>query len=187
MGSDRSILRAAALEAGLVVFGVVLALAANEWRENRAASREAARALDAVLEELGRNRAAVQESSEYHAGLLRRIGKTQDPGQRMTLRDFSSGFISAAEVQRTAWDSAAATGSAANFDLSLTLSLSEVYGAQDRYERQAENMARILYAELYRAGPSSIVDNAPNLASLIGAMQYRERQLLQMYDSALPE
>jgi hypothetical protein len=186
MAVGREALRTAALEAGFVVFGVVLALVANEWRQGVLRAREAERALDAVFEELERNHAAVRASAEYHGATLGLIRAAAGGGRPLTIRDFGRGFVSAAELQRTAWDSAAATGATREFELPLVLALSHVYALQDRYERQAESVGRILYADLYAGGPGRIVANAANLASLIGAMSYRERELLEVYDETLP-
>lgn len=180
-------LRAAVLEAGLVVFGVVLAFAANEWREQRASERRAEHAITGILEELRANRIAVATSLEYHEGLLRAVSDATRGGAAPGIETFSRGFVMPASVYRTAWDSASATGALETVDFATLLQLSRVYAQQDRYEQQSGHIAPLIYGELYRGGRAAILANHRNLASLIGAMAYRERELLAVCDEALAE
>jgi hypothetical protein len=183
----RVALRAAVLEAGLVVFGVVLAFAANEWREHRAAVARADHALASILEELRTNRDAVASSLAYHDGLLGAIVEASRSGAAPGIQTFSRGFISPASVYRTAWDSASATGALEAVDFALLLRLSRVYAQQARYEQQSANIGPLLYGELYRGGMAGVLANYRNLSSLIGAMAYRERELVAACEDALAE
>jgi type II secretory pathway pseudopilin PulG len=62
--------KSAIFQAALVVFGVVLAFAANEWREAAADRRRAGEALTSIREELAANRDAAAASAAYHAEKL---------------------------------------------------------------------------------------------------------------------
>ena len=183
----RGALRAAALEAGLVVFGVVLAFAANEWREHRAAVARAEHALSSIVEELRTNRDAVASSLAYHDGLLQAIGEAIGSGAAPGIQTFSRGFIAPATVYRTAWDSASATGALDAVDFALLLRLSRVYAQQGRYEQQSASIGPLLYGELYRGGMAGVLANYRNLSSLISAMKYRESELLVACEEALAE
>jgi hypothetical protein len=181
----REALRDALFEAAFVVFGVVLALAANEWAEDRTNRRRAESALASIKEELATNRAAVKESLDYHSGLLETIRSRGEDSPPLGVRDFSRGFLSPARVYRTAWDSAGATGAFTHLRFAKVLLLSKAYEQQEGYERQAQSIAPIIYEELYRGGTGAILANQRNLANLIGTFAYRERELLQMYDETL--
>lgn len=183
--STRQAIRGAAFEAAFVVLGVVLALAANEWREQRASATRAEHALTSILEELETNRASVAESLEYHSGLLEAIQETAATSAQPDIRTFSRGFVSAANVHRTAWESASATGAFEELDFEHLLDLSRVYAQQERYAHQADSISPLIYEELYRGGTSRILENYRNLASLIGSLAYRERELLELYDRTL--
>jgi hypothetical protein len=180
-------LRAAALEAALVVFGVVLAFAANEWREHRADQARARHAISSILEELRANRDAVASSLEYHMLLLQTIEGARRSGVAPGIESFSRGFIAPASVYRTAWESASTTGAIAGVDFDTLLRLSRVYAQQARYEAQATSLGPLLYGEMYRGGMSAILANYTNLGALVGGLVYRERELLGMYDGALGE
>ena len=180
-------LRAAALEAGLVVFGVVLAFAANEWREHRARVARAEHALESILDELRTNRDAVEAARQYHAGLLAAIREAARTGVEPGIETFPRGFITPATVHRTAWESASATGALEALDLATLLKLSRVYEQQERYELQASQMGSLIYAELYRGGLAGILANYRNLAALVQAFAYREGELVALCDQTLGE
>ena len=180
-------MRAAALEAGLVVFGVVLAFAANEWREHRARMARAEHALESIVDELRANRDAVETARQYHAGLLAAIREAGRTGVEPGIETFPRGFITPATVHRTAWESASATGALEALDLATLLKLSRVYEQQERYELQASQMGSLIYAELYRGGLAGILANYRNLAALVQAFAYREGELVALCDRTLGE
>jgi hypothetical protein len=181
----REALRDAAFEATFVVFGVVLALLANEWREHKVSMRRAEHALSSIREELASNRALVSSSLKYHSGVLQAIDRAAAASAAPEIRTFSRGFISAANVYRTAWDSASVTGAFEDMSYATILRLSRVYAQQDRYEYQVRSIAPILYGELYRGGTNAVLANHRNLGSLIRSLVYRERELLESYDETL--
>lgn len=185
--STREALRSALLEATFVVLGVVLALAANEWRQSAARAQRAERALTGIVDELRTNRVAVAAALEYHQGLTATIRELAASSGTPHAGDFSRGFVAPAPVYATAWESAAATGVLEDLDFETVLDLSRLYAHQERYEVQARGIASIIYGELYRGGTDAILENYRNLASLIHSFAYRERELLELYDRTLAE
>lgn len=183
--ATRQSLRAALFEAAFVVLGVVLALAANEWREQRASAARADHALAGILEELEENRRSVASSLAYHQGILEAIDAAAAASETPGIGTFSRGFVSAANVYRTAWESASATGAFETMDFETVLSLSRAYAQQERYEHQAQGIAPLIYEDLYRGGTGAILANYSNLASLVRTLAYRERELLELYDETL--
>ena len=183
---EKPSLRAALFEGAFVTLGVLLALLANEWAQSRASKKQAKTALAAITEELRSNRKAVAASLAYHEqlALTLRSGK-QDQNWKPTPATFSRGFISPAETYHTAWDSASQTGAFAHLPYDKVLELSKVYALQENYREQARTSGQIIYAELYRGGMTSMIDNYRNLAIIIHTFTYRERQLLERYDEVL--
>lgn len=173
--------RGALTEAFFVVLGVVLALAANQWREERAAQRQADSALASILEEMQTNQAVVADSLDYHSQLLEMIRTTEQP----TPRDFTRGFIAPAAIFRTAWQAASQTGALENMEYATVLELSRVYASQERYEHQARVAGEIIYRELFTRGIGAVVDKPANLAALIATFSYREQELLGLYEGCL--
>ena len=178
-------IKSALFEATFVVLGVILALAANEWRQARADQEASRRALAAILEEIQANRDAVAVAMEYHHGLIAMLTAEHENEWTPTPSQFPRGFISPARTSRTAWDSASETGVLAKLDYANVVELSRVYAQQERYEFQARSVGEIIYGAIFHGGAEGIAHNHRNLASIIGSFIYRERELLEIYDEAL--
>jgi hypothetical protein len=183
--SLRELAGPALFEAAFVVLGVVLALAANEWREGRQERQRVSLATNAISAELRDNRSAVAEASAYHSRILDSLRVGRPSSWRPAPAMFFRGFVSPAQVSSTAWQSAAAAGVVEHMPYQVVLRLSRAYATQGRYEHQAQSVGELIYGELYRNGTQGIANNYHNLGNLIGAFLYRERQLIALYDSTL--
>jgi hypothetical protein len=181
----RDALRKAFFEAFFVVFGVILALGANEWRQSAAAQRHADRAAANIEAELRANRALVLASMEYHNGLVAMLGERGKTGEPIYPREFSRGFIFPALVEGTGWEVAKETGAVADMDYDRVLEYSSLYGSQQRYRTQAELVGGMIYQKMFDGGINSITDNHKNLLSIIYTFIYRENGLLREYDAVL--
>lgn len=176
------------LEAFFVVMGVVLALAANEWRQHRADARRAHTALEAIGEELEANREAVAQSLAYHFQLddtLRAFARQASPDAHPDARTFARGFVAPASVLTTAWETAAATDAIGHMPYSRVVQLNRVYEQQRKYEAQAEVVGQIIYQQLFSQGFDQMLRHYRNLNTIVGTFWYRECQLLETYDTAL--
>lgn len=181
----RQTIRAALFEAIFVVLGVVLALAANEWRQAVADRRQAESALESIVEEIESNRVAVAGSLEYHEERLELLRQVREGGEPLHAGRFPRGFVMAAPTYQTAWASAAETGALRHMPYEAVLRVSRVYARQARYEEQTRRTGEILYEELYRGGQQAVLQNPAGLATLIGTFVFRERELLERYDEIL--
>jgi hypothetical protein len=182
------------LEAFFVVLGVVLALAANEWRQSIADRRSAATALESIHEELDANRRSVLASVKYHLHLsdtlrvvLREAAARGDSASPASIRVFTQGFVHPAQLLSTAWETAAATQAVRHMAHDDVLVLARIYDQQRRYATQSEQIGGLIYGEIFARGTSGVIRNAANLASIISAFWYRECELLIGYDQALAE
>ncbi len=175
----------ALFEAAFVVLGVILALAANEWRQSRQDRQRVTVATNAIAAEIESNRAAVAAASAYHSSILDSLRVNGSPSWRPSPAMFSRGFVSPAQLSSTAWQSAGTTGVVEHMPYQVVLRLSRAYATQARYDHQAQSIGEVLYGELYRTGVQGVTGNYRNLGNLIGAFLYRERQLLAVYDSTL--
>lgn len=178
--------RAALLEATFVVLGVVLALAANEWREARALGRQADAALETLRQELTTNRAAVAEALDYHLGLTQQLRALSASGEEPEdHRLFARGYVAPADLHHTAWDVAGATGVLASMPYEDVLVLSGIYEAQREYDEQSREAGHLIFAKLFDEGHVGMLRNHENLTLLIGTFWYQECAMLTRYDSAL--
>lgn len=185
------------LEAFFVVMGVVLALAANEWRQARADSRRAHVALQSIRDELAANREMVAQSLAYHITLADTLRGYAAHGAEAVpdARVFARGFIFPAPIVSTAWETAAATNALHHMPYETVVRLNRAYEQQRTYEFQAEQVGQIIYTRLFNDGYEAVLRNYANLATVVGTFWYRECQLIAAYDetsarlgpAALPE
>ncbi len=119
----RNSLRSASLEAAFVVFGVVVALAANEWRQDVKAQELADAALVTIVAELETNLELVRASRDYHQSTVGMMQEKMKTGETVAASDFPRGFINPAWVTDTAWGVAQETGVLADFDYETLLIL----------------------------------------------------------------
>jgi hypothetical protein len=188
--------RSLLLEAFFVVLGVVLALAANEWRRSQNDRQNAAVALASIRDELLVNRDAVLSSTQYHQRLvdtlstLARQASGSNPAAGEGMPDprlFSGGFTRPASLLHTAWDAASATDVIRHMHYADVLLLARIYEEQQEYRRQADQVGQLIYAQLFDRGFQGVVRNYGNLNTLIATFWYRECQLLHRYDEVIPQ
>ena len=123
------------LEAAMIFFAVMLALAAEEWREKRDRLELADRALRSVVEEIRSNFEELEttgagntERLEAASVILAELEAGRDPG------DADIG-LEVALLSSAAWHSAQMSQAVQYLDFDLMRKLSEVYEIQDLYER----------------------------------------------------
>lgn len=178
-------MRSAFLEAVFVVFGVVLALAANEWRQNVKAEAMADSALESIIAELQANQALVQESHDYHTQQAQMLQTKLRSGEMPTMNDFPKGFINPAWVTDTAWEVAKATGVLAEMDYQDLLDLSAAYDRLEHYTKQSDISGHHLYGIIFHEGSPSILNKPSNLMTIIYTFIYREKQVLENLENTL--
>jgi hypothetical protein len=180
------------LESFFVMLGVLLALAADQWRESANQRRKAVTALASIREEVEANRKAVRQSLDYHVSLrgelLAFTRRTREQGGRVESglpdrRIFSQGFIKPASLLHTAWEAANATEAVSHMEYADVLALARVYEQQRHYESQAEQVGELVYATLFHEGFEGMLRNHANLGSIISTFLYRECQLLEGYST----
>ena len=181
----RELIGSALFESIFVVLGVVLAYAANEWRETRLHRAEAASAKHAIANELRANRELASTSRTYHQQLMGALWQRDPKGPPPSPGDFRGGFINPAQLSMTAWEVASETGVLQHMPYTEVLAVSQAYALQRRYDAMALSSGQLMYGELYRAGPNGIAANYRNLASIIAAFSYREELLIRKIDSTL--
>lgn len=182
----RASLRSAALEAGLVVLGVILAFAANEWRKGNEAEERARLALEAVALELETNALAVASSLGYHQTKMFGLREAMEAGETVPPRFFDQGFVHPAQLLSTAWDAATATDAVHGWDYDQLLVVSRLYGSQERYEVQSLGVSQVIYEHLIAEGTAGLVQRQEQLAVILSTFWWRECELLSEYSDVLP-
>jgi hypothetical protein len=165
-----------------VVFAVVVALAADEWREDRDLTERAATARQAVLAELAANRDEVERTRESMDSAVARLGEAVrgiEAGEStpvdvdLELPDFSD----------AAWRITQVTDAASRLDFAWLTRVARVYAAQDLYADVRGEVVRTM-ASLGSSGPDPGITR---LRNQLGIMLQLHRQLVDDYDAVLAE
>ncbi|MCA9738822.1 MAG: hypothetical protein R3E98_08110 [Gemmatimonadota bacterium] len=172
---------AALLEVGSIVFAVLIALAADEWREGRQLEAQARLARAAVVHELRANRDELrssQESIDRTWNALRSAadafaagGEPDGPVLDLSLPDLSSG----------AWEGARLVAAGGRFDLGWLVRVAQLYENQELYEAFRLEVLRTL-GEMSAA---SVAEVLPRVAGQLGLLRQLHEQLLTRYDELL--
>jgi len=122
-------------ESLLIVASILLALALDEWREDRENAENVQKALSNFLSEIEQNKAAIDDAAPFNRGLQHVLTKRQEVREIETVGHFVDLIESYSPVvlRSTAWETALATGSFSKMDYSLVSALSLTYGLQNRY------------------------------------------------------
>ena len=122
------------VESVLVVGSILLALAVDEWNEDREFEDLASRSLVNFEREIQQNRLRVEDVTLFHGGLRDVLANMDASGGAVpttTIRNIMEGFQPALLVS-TAWETAVATGALGYMDYDVVAGLSLTYNMQER-------------------------------------------------------
>lgn len=170
----------------LLVFGVVLGFALNEWSQGRAQRTRAAQALAAIRVELEANRAAAAAAHVHHQLVHDSLTRYIQAGRVPPERIYYGQMFSPATLLGTAWTSARESRATDEMPYDLVLSLARVYDGQDRYRTLSDAVLGDVYGDMvHRGGVAVLRDGFANFDLLARDFADRERDLAHAYDSAL--
>ena len=133
------------IEALLIVFSVMLALEASQWRTQHEARQRLDAAEQHICIELRHNRAILQDMIPYHEAEVRRIGQFlarrdldeqvrehsfSDMADQLTPRGFWNPTVSPQDLSESAWQSALSDRSASHMNPPLLNKLTAYYALQ---------------------------------------------------------
>lgn len=183
MPEQRIHVGALAIEALFIVFGVVLALGANEYRQHLANERRADYVLSTLKAELSANQPGLADVLAYHERALDQIQAARRGDSIRAGNPFPNG-IRVARMSRTSWDLAQGTGALMLLPYDLAVVLSNAYEPQRAYETYNQTAMQAVIGALMNADPDErriLFATAPFLTDFI----YMERDLLAAHEAAL--
>jgi hypothetical protein len=136
------------LEMASIVFAVTLALAANEWRENRREKVQVRVVLEALVGELRANRQTLDERLAYYrqiAESLQTAVEEHGPGGsagEVEIPGWSG--LRPPILTSSAWEAAVATQAASKIDFSLAQVVARTYSFQSLYQTMIDGDVEIL-------------------------------------------
>lgn len=127
-------------ESALITISIVVALALDEWRDNRQDQEIVERAIVNFLAEVRQNKARVEDSAPFNSGLRDVLARRYASGEIGSVSEFVSTVESYAPevLQVTAWETALATGALAKMDYDVVSAMSLTYSLQTRYQQAVQ-------------------------------------------------
>lgn len=158
------------VESVLIVASVLLALAVDEWSEQRDEREAAEVAVQSIRAELVENRRNVARARSNHLAMRDSLAAYVAMRQAPPARLYLAGIFNPGLVHSTAWESAREAGAMDQMPYDLVLALSRIYDRQGRYQDLADGLVQGIMADIRREGIEPVL---------------REAGLLREYDRAL--
>ena len=173
------------VESLLVVGSILLALALDEWNEDREFEDLASRSLVNFEREIQQNRLRVEDVSLFHAGLRDVLANRDASGTAVpttTIRNIMEGFQPAILVS-TAWETAVATGTLGYMDYDVVAGLSLTYNMQGRLVTLNQSGLNDLLVGGFRSGDADLLVYTAN--RYMRELTEAEQRLQGVYDLVL--
>ena len=173
------------VESVLVVGSILLALALDEWNEDREFQDLAGRSLVNFEREIQQNRLRLEDVTLFHVGLrdvLANMDASAEPVPATTIRNIMEGFQPAILVS-TAWETAVATGALGYMDYDVVSGLSLTYNLQDRLVTLNESGLNDLLVGGLRSGETELLVYTAN--RYMRELTAAEQRLQGVYDLVL--
>jgi hypothetical protein len=173
------------VESALIVLSVLVALAVDEWRDDRAMRARSREAVAAIVAEINANKKAAQSATQHHDKVHAEL-KAMVAANAVTVDALSRGVFKPAVLLEAAWVTARDTGALAPLPLDVVLRLSRLYERQAKYTELASSIGEDFYVDLRRRGASAVLlDSVPGFGALTADFAGREAGLVAGYDEAL--
>jgi hypothetical protein len=174
-----------ALESGMIVLSVLLALGASSWAETRREHSLVAEARTSFVHEMRANRARVAKALPYHRALTDAVLAVDSTGGVSSYAAWRrrvpiwSGFAPP-DIAATAWQSAIATGALAHMRYPEVAAVSTVYTLQGKFD--AFNAS---YIPLFDFSDPAMAATVRRMRVYMQTVVAYETALMAGYDSAL--
>lgn len=180
-----------ALEVLSVVLAVLLALAADDWREARAAGSLTRRSIASIAEEIESNLLLVEVAHDHHQTVLDRIRDSYPEDSELSEADaeillldlYRGGILAPATVLDTAWSTARMSGAVEGLDYEIALALSKVYAVQADYRMTTQSMANAMNMAQFLGSESG--DYLAGIYQGVNNHWWQEERLMSAYREAL--
>ncbi|MEM1176746.1 MAG: hypothetical protein AAGM22_00250 [Acidobacteriota bacterium] len=172
-------------EALWIVLAVLLALAADQWRENKANQKLADKALRGIVEEIQSNRGMVLYFLPRHREIQDALPESHEDWTQPSLEDEDSRFDPIV-LRDTAWRTALETNALVHMDYQTVRQLTEVYTFQRAYNDLTRDLLRSVF-DLEFHDPKRLEAQFAATKFALYIFVENEEALVEAYDRALGE
>lgn len=185
------------IEAILIVFTVLLALALSEWRSSIKEENTKAAVLANIIRELKANKEDLESKMGYHQEMSEKLAKYVNSDSLWSSLKFNSGIEAMIQIldkglqnpalQSGAWRSAELSGIVNTFDFETLYILSTVYQVQNEGPASTWKTMAAHFGNPYSYDPANARTLGRMLQLGFGELYSQERSLVYSYENALKE
>lgn len=173
-------------ESFLITMSILVALALDEWREDRQDDEMVQQALSNFVSEIQQNQARIDDAVPFNRGLLNVLRNRFEAKDIGSIDDYVNMVESyaPADLRTTAWETALATGSLAKMDYGLVSNLYFTYSKQNRYQ-EATRSGMADLTSLQNLSNDRLDLATYNSIRYLGDITSMETELTSIYNEAL--
>lgn len=173
------------VEISSIVAGVLIALAVNEWNENRVKQARVNEALENIALEMDRNLQLLSFINQKNIEVIKGFEQEDSAEQQGE----SNQYIPGLQIQSTAWDTTINTGVSEFIDYKTLYMISEVYSLQEIYKSLAYQFVQtVMNAKITgvkRELDQQKVSDKELYGDNISMLTYNEQAILSAYKETL--
>lgn len=184
-------LKTVAIEVFSVVLAVLLALAANDWRDDRIQQAQTKEALHYIYTELQQNKLRVTKSLEHHESLYSELSGyldseaviSEEDAQKVNRSVYQKGLLRPAGLIDGAWETAKISGAVQGLDVETLVKISTAYSFHEHYNQ-------LVGVSLSNFGRAQFQENKQSTYfrgqyEIVNSMMWFDRGLLTRYDAVI--
>ena len=183
------------IEAILIVFTVLLALALSEWRSSIKEESTKESVLANIVREIKANKEDLESKMGYHQEMSQRLGQYVESDSLWSTLKYNSGIEAMIQImdkglqnpnlQSGAWRSAELSGIVNTFDFETLYVLSTLYQVQNEGPASTWKTMAAHFGNPYSYDPANARKLALMLQLGFGELYSQERSLVLSYENAL--
>lgn len=167
----------AAFEAGLIVVGLIGALALNDWHDRRQRDQSVRDALASIRIELQSNLTSIVEVIKFNENLMGVLTESAKTG-----KPYMDRIVAGMDLSTTAWDAARDAGISNDIPFPILMVLGRAYTSQGGFVREIE----FFLNQMYTGSVAYDMRKEPlGLRGILSDYTHHARRLRQHYQDAL--
>lgn len=181
------------IEVLTIVFAVMIAFLAEDWRESRKTQHSVQLSVEAIKKELQTGLVSLKDAHEFQnvtRGMLSDFRKANKENPKpdyqqlyISLYSRKGGMWKPAQLHQAAWKTAEASGILKNMDYDTVLMLSKVYGTVGEYLANIRSFAEVQTLIGFQDVSSQQFING--FAANLNNIWWLEKRLIKAYEEAL--
>lgn len=172
------------IESIFVVGSILMALAVDEWSQNKDYAEIAGQSLGIFEGEIRRNQARLEDVAPYHRGIGDLLSQMRMMPEEVTdVRSIMEG-LTPPVLLNTAWETALATGALTHMDFEVVSALSLTYSIQEGFESRSR-LERPRFSGVEGISHARAQEQLDEAYEYVAGLTRDESELLTVFHQAL--